>query len=589
MNNSTGRNITENNLNNKSVNFYIIIFSTVAMYFITLNIPVTIRGDFIHQYFAYTQYEQGLSSSIENQRLIKIIDDELKINEVRLKWPPGPFIILKYVENILPISRAECLRLMGLIACIISSLYMFKIISLFTNNKRFLFYVSSILVLYPFITGLSYINFSNCDIFSISLFTLILYYCFVFIKSINTSHIVRLEEKKVALYILSFSLGSIIWFKKSTYIFCIAVIFYMLIYTITTYRLKGIRVCIITTLLFMAPLLVYENERIQNFFQEDILLKGNITSTSRLEKERDYYNSLLGEYHSNSTTPSQTLLGLLAGPAFFVFGNNTFHSICDLTSYTQIFKDMYSNFKINNTVFFVFITCIPATLLFILVYFKSVVRKNHLIRFCFLISLFTIIFFCFLSYQNKAFNYLINKDFRYKLPVAIITQFGLLYFVYISDFKKFKSILMHILLTYFFIFPSFTYTIYYYNHYKDNRNTSRNGFFTYENKTYLNPISEELINSLNQNFDSSDIVNIFVTEQKLDGYFYFIASEMTGNIASCSPHDLPEVLKRCKTFKRSHLFVDKDVLDENFKCYINSNFSNFKLHYASDFYFYHSS
>ena len=345
---------------------------------------------------------------------------------------------------------------MGLIASLFSSIYTYKIITLFTNRNKVLVTSSLVLVLYPFITGLSYINFSNTDIFSISLITILIYYTMLTIRiycDIKPDFTVSISYK---LYTLSLLLGSVIWLKKSSFIISISIFIYLIFVIFKFSRPKSINLFIFMCILFLFPSFLYNKTKLDNFFS--IQNNSKIVEKDIIQKinyERNYYNSLLGEYHSNSTSFTQTILSIFAGPVFFILGNNTFHSISDFIAFTQVFKYLYTFLNINHTIFLAFITCIPLSIIFFVQIFKYRAKMNYILLFFIFITHFTIISLCLLSYENKAFNFLINKDFRYKLPLALLGQFAIIQILFISNFQRFKIILIYILLTYFLFIQLF--------------------------------------------------------------------------------------------------------------------------------------
>ena len=204
---------TASKAHNKHI-FYIFLLSIGIYLFSFSFIPKIRGGDFAIQYFAYNQYQQDISSAIDNQKFVTIQNDEIVITEKKIKsWPPGPFYLLKLTESILPMNRAECLRLLGFLSTLISILYLYKILSLLTKDVKILRIGFVILVFYPFFTGLSYINFSNADIFSVGTLTMLLYYSISWIKQFQGKG----EGINLRIYrhllLLSFALGSIFWLK----------------------------------------------------------------------------------------------------------------------------------------------------------------------------------------------------------------------------------------------------------------------------------------------------------------------------------------------------------------------------------------
>lgn len=51
--------------------FYVFLFS-IGTYLLSFNFKTTIKGDFVIQYFAYSQYQQDISSAIDNQKFVTI-------------------------------------------------------------------------------------------------------------------------------------------------------------------------------------------------------------------------------------------------------------------------------------------------------------------------------------------------------------------------------------------------------------------------------------------------------------------------------------------------------------------------------------
>ena len=62
-----------------------IFLSLVGTYLLSLFFLPSIQGDFVIQYFAYSQYLQDISSAIDNQKLVTVQDDELVIIEKKIK------------------------------------------------------------------------------------------------------------------------------------------------------------------------------------------------------------------------------------------------------------------------------------------------------------------------------------------------------------------------------------------------------------------------------------------------------------------------------------------------------------------------
>ena len=538
----------------------------VGTYLISFFFIPTIRGDFAIQYFAYSQYQQDISSAIDNQKFVTIQNDEIVIAEKKIKsWPPGPFYILKLTEAILPISRSECLRLLGFLSTLISTVFLYKILSFFTNDLNFLRIGVVILVFYPFFTGLSYINFSNADIFSVGVITMLLYYSINWIKQFQGKGEDINLRNYWHLLLLSFALGSIFWLKKSTFVIAAAVFMFLVGYFLIINWRKNITKSLIAVVVFLSPFLTFKFSEYQHNKKQEsefhLLYLSNAQSIK--EQERQYYDELLGTYHSRSTSGLQLLLSILSGPGWFVLGNQTFSSFGDFMTYTGILEIISLKLHTNHAILLAFALSMPLTIVSITFIVKK--HKRLCVDFLFLlfITAITVLAFGFITYKNEVFNVIINKDFRYRMPVAIILQTLILLLVCRIKYKILKNFSVHFLITYFFVFPIISSIIYYKNSYElsnkwDNQ-SSPNGFHISCSVPWINSKTYDLVNSKNSSYESSDILNIIITDEAYGKFSYFMASELKGNIANVNITDFSKLLKHRFNWSCIHILFHNSL------------------------------
>ena len=96
-------------------------------------------------------------------------------------------------------------------------IYLYKIMCIFTQMKILIHMFTS--YIYPsFFTGLSYINFSNCDIFAISIIVSTIFYI------LNNLILLIILILKTFTYYYYFNYSRLtIWFKKSAFVICISI------------------------------------------------------------------------------------------------------------------------------------------------------------------------------------------------------------------------------------------------------------------------------------------------------------------------------------------------------------------------------
>ena len=538
----------------------------VGTYLLSFSFIPTIRGDFAIQYFAYSQYQQDISSAIDNQKFVTIQNDEIVIAEKKIKsWSPGPFYILKLTEAILPISRSECLRLLGFLSTLISTIFLYKILSFFTNDLNFLRIGVVILVFYPFFTGLSYINFSNADIFSVGVITMLLYYSINWIKQFQGKGEDINSRNYWYLLLLSFVLGSIFWLKKSTFVIAAAVFIFLVSYFLTENWRKNITKSFVVVVAFLIPFLTFKFSEFQHNkkHNSEFNLLYLTNAESMKDKERKFYDEWLGTYHSKSTSGLQLLLSILSGPGWFVLGNKTFSSFGDLMTYTGILEIISEKLHTNNVILLAYAFSIPMSFVFVTLIIKRYKRLHITAYLLFFITVITVLAFGYITYKNQVFNVIINKEFRYRLPIAIILQILILVNVSKLNHRVLKKFSLYFLITYFFVFPITSSIIYYKNSYEfsnkwDNQ-SSPNGFHISSSEPWINSKTYDLVESKNSSYESSDILNIIITDEAYGKFSYFMASELKGNIANVNITDFSKLLKHRFNWSCVHILFHNSL------------------------------
>ena len=378
---SLNGNITIKRYNIHNRNIFIIVLISLTVYLFSLKLSPTIRGDFILQNFANSQYLQGLSEKADRFYFIDEFEDN-RASLQMLKWPPGPFYIINLVQFITNLSFSESLRLVGFISCLITSIYLYKIISIFTQNKDSLFTCTLLTSIHPFVTGLSYLNFSNCDIFAISIIVSIIFYIFKQINSFNNSHF----ENLLHIIITSTILGLTIWFKKSAFVISISIFLFLSIYHFKLFKKNAFIYFFISLICFLIPCFLYFYSMQSNDFSfkffDNPSTKDNIILES--STNNNYYNELLGEYFSNSTSGIQLLLCILTGPTWYFISNNSFFLFSDLISFTGILNSLSHKFHINESLFFSYVITIPLTTLLLKDFSNTTILRTSSFYFSFL-------------------------------------------------------------------------------------------------------------------------------------------------------------------------------------------------------------
>ena len=545
-------------------NVVIIISISIIIYAFTFIIDPTIRGDFALQNFSNSQYLQNLSTDVNSSKIFVLQNNKLSHVEFIHKWSYGIFYILNSIHSIFGFNMGNSLRFLGFIFSLVSSIYTYKIITLFTRTYIILKIASCVSILMPFITGLSYINYSNCDIFSVSLTTPCIFYAILLIRHID-------QEKKLSsrifvfLVILSIILGSVILFKKSTYIISASIFIFIIFYIVKSLKRMNILRAIVLTAIFILPLLQHVKSSRQSLdiytFASNVEKKNKRVST--IQKEKLYYDNLLGQYHSNSTNGLQIFLTSFASPGFHALGNSSFSSFADLFSMNEKITSFFYDYRINQFTFFAFIFSIPISVLLLIWYFKE--RKNYpaesnLLLFCIVFSTLILVY---LSISSQSFNFIINRDFRYKLPIGLLLQCYLLFKISRIKHLLLKSFLFYLSLSYFLTFPLLKFCIYYTNHYSNAGSPSLNGFYTHRDVSTINRETNQFICLKNNEFTPSEILNIIITDDNEDGFAYFLASELKGNIAFCKSDHLVFLKDKPENYKCVHVFMHKNTLNQS--------------------------
>ncbi|MDA8991778.1 hypothetical protein N9H45_09645 [Opitutales bacterium] len=566
QNNST----TKDNKNNDKYkiedikNILLIVIMSIIIYGISFIVDPTIRGDFAIQYFSNSQYLQNLSTDVHSSKIFMLQNNNLSHVENIHKWSSGIFYILNSIHFKFGLNMSDSLRLLGFIFSLFSSIYTYKITTLFTRSSTILKIASCITILMPFITGLSYINYSNCDIFSVSIITPCIYYTILILRHIDEK---KKHSSKLFFYlvILTIILGSVVLFKKSTYIISASIFIFIIFYNVKSLKRINILGSLALTIIFFLPLLQHLKSSSQSLgiytFESETEKKSK--RLSFIQKEKIYYDELLGQYHSNSTNGFQIFITSLASPGWYAIGNSTFSSFADLFSMNEKIKSFLFSYRINQYIFFAFISAIPFSFLLLIWYFDE--RKIYPIESnLFLFSIvFSTLILVYLSISNQCFNFIINRDFRYKLPLGLLLQCYLLFKIDKLKHLLLKSFLFYLSISYFFTFPLLKFCIYYTNHYANAGRPSLNGFFTHRDISTINRETNQYICLKNNEFTSSEILNIIITDDKADGFAYFLASELKGNIAFCKSDDFPFLKDKPDNFKCVHFFIHKNILNQS--------------------------
>ena len=108
--------------------------------------------------------------------------------------------------------------------------------------------------------------------------------------------------------------------------------------------------------------------------------------------------------------------------------------------------------------------------------------------------------------------------------------------------------------------PLLNFTLYYFNHYKSYGGISPNGFYTYKQHTLIDNNTYREITDLNDNIKSSRILNVFITNRKLDGYS-FLFSELKGYISVQNSYK-SKFLNQVEHFDRVHMYFDNSYVDK---------------------------